>query len=128
MGNGAVQNNNIPGEDPVNGSRRRELGFSSRSSNMPPLQKIPGAPDEMGNYNNGDEDDDDSIPPAFLTDEEYPEGWLIFNRKLGRAIPIEEERRLENEVEKNDDIDQLQNDLQNSIITDEDEKMSTDVQ
>ena len=72
--------------------------------------------------NDDDESDASSLPPAFLSDEEYPTGWLVYHSILGVVTKAEADQYDQEQIEQqhqpvpdevNDNTNEQEQDPQN---------------
>ena len=90
-----------PGDDVVPSTscaRDDGSGFSAFSSDMPSLESLKTntlspqsniMPYKKKSTDTNEFDRHDSLPSAFLTKEEYPEGWLVYDPKIGEVVSFE---------------------------------------
>lgn len=73
---------------------KRGVGLPKLSSKIPQLEEISESPSvTAGVFTGSDHNNDGEIAPAFLTEDEYPEGWLVFDTNLGKLTPFKGESR-----------------------------------
>ena len=110
-------------------SRIRDSRFPNLSSKIPPLEAIPDTSNishaESCTSSNNNDYDHDEIPPAFLTEEEYPEGWLVFDLKQGKVVL--KKKKTEGSDEDQCGSESPQNEIpsdEQSVQNEEQEKMT----
>jgi len=62
--------------------RKRGIVFPNLSGKVPPLEDTSIHPVSGDKNNKGD------LPPAFFSEEEYPNAWLTFDDKAGKIVPF----------------------------------------